>query len=237
MLEIIQDAFIENGVNTLLVTHSPTTVAICPEESIHVMYPTGSNRIEHRTRGDALEILTEGFVTLTKGLSILDQVARTKISVVTEGKNLDFVRRAFEITGLKDVEVVSGVQDRSGATQLKTLYDFFSKLPHENKIIVAWDCDAEKYRSLMTENNTVPFVFGRNEANRLATRGIENLFAPTLLDGFKKEIYFADGSVKSEFDENQKTPFAKFVLGRNEPDDFALFMPFVELVRELVTSS
>jgi energy-coupling factor transporter ATP-binding protein EcfA2 len=233
MLGIVNDVFVTNGVNTILVTHSPTTIAISPEESIHVMHQGGARRIERRTRGDALEILTEGFVTLDKGLTVLDEVARTRVSIITEGRNIDFVRRALELAKVTGVEVISGVEDRTGTNQLKTLYDFFVKLPHSNMIVIAWDCDAEKFRSLPQTNNTHPYVFERNPANTLATKGIENLFAPNLLDGHKKEIYFSDGRVQAEFDENQKAAFASFILDRREPSDFALFEPFVAFVRKL----
>jgi ABC-type branched-subunit amino acid transport system ATPase component len=231
MLSIVNEVFIKSGVVTILVTHSPTTIAISPAESIYVMYQSGSKRIEHRSRADALEVLTEGFVTLDKGLTLLDEVARTKVSIVTEGKNVDFVRRALELSAIRGVEVISGVEDRTGTNQLRTLYDFFSKLPHENRVVIAWDCDADKYRNLESINNTYPYVFQRNESNTIATKGIENLFRTSLLEGFKKEIHFSDGRMKVEFDESQKGAFARFVLDRGESSDFELFSGFIEFVR------
>lgn len=237
MLEIIQDAFISNDVYVILVTHSPTTVAICPEDSIFVMHPRGSIRLEHRTRAEALDILTEGFVTLNKGLTVLDEIARTKVSIVTEGRNIDLVQRALNYSRVEGVKVISGVEDRSGSSQLKTLFDFFTALPHDNAIIVLWDCDAEKYRSLISKNNTFPFVFSCNDSNTIAPRGIENLFAADHVQRFKKEIHFADGTIKIEFDENQKGPFARYVLDRNEPSDFVQFQPFVEFVQNLCSES
>ena len=233
MLNIIHDVFLENDVNTILVSHSPTTIALSPECSIHVMHQSGARRIEQRGRREALEILTEGFVTLDQGLTILDQVARANVSIITEGKNVDLIRKALELEGVAGVEVISGVEDRTGSGQLRTLYDFFLKLPHSNKVVVAWDCDADKYRYLASDNETYPFVFERNLDNAVATKGIENLFSASLLDGFKKEIYFADGRVKIEFDENQKVAFARHILDREDPSDFVLFKPFVEFVRRL----
>jgi len=237
MLQIIQDVFIENGVSTILVTHSPTTVAIFPEESIFVMRPQGEKRVEHQTRATALDILTEGFVTLTKGLTVLDEVARTKVAVVTEGKNAELIARALEIAAIKGIEVVSGVEDRSGAQQLKTLFDFFGRLPHDGKIVVVWDCDAAKFRTLPTENNTHAFVFEPNQANALATRGIENLFPEHLLAKFQKQITWADGTTKVEFDDNKKSEFARFVLDRNDPSDFDLFKPLVDFLKTLAAAN
>lgn len=102
--------------------------------------------------------------------------------------------------------------------------------------MIAWDCDADKFRNLVQSNNTYPFVFSRNELNTVARKGIENLFESTLLDRFKKEIHFSDGTVKVEFDENQKGAFAQFVLDRRNPADFELFQSLVKFVGALIQS-
>lgn len=233
MLDIIQSAFIENSVSVILVTHSPTTVALCPTPSIHVMHPSGQQRIENCSNADALGILAEGFITLTQGMSILDEIARKKVSVITEGKNIDLFRKAFEFADLRDVELIEGVSDRSGSNQLRTLFDFLCKMQHNSKIIVAWDCDANKYRNLSPQNNTYPFVFEKNDENDICSKGIENLFLPILLGKFLKTIQFANGDLKKEFDDSQKSAFNDFILSRNNRDDFEKFDPFVEFVREI----
>lgn len=233
MLNIIEDVFVASGVATILVTHSPTTIAMAPDESIYVMRQSGEDRLDRRTRADALEILTEGFVTLDQGMRLLDAAARTKVSVITEGKNTEFLRRAFTIYGVTGVEVISGVEDVSGSTQLRTLYDFFVRLPHRNIVVFAWDCDADKFRSLASRNNTFPYVFAKNPDNSVARRGVENLFDVSLMEGFKKEIHFSTGEVKIEFDESQKKRFADHVLSRNADNDFLLFQDFTEFVRRL----
>jgi predicted ATPase len=64
MLEVIENIFLKQGVKVILVTHSPTTIALSPDDSIYIMNKSGQNRIEKRTKKEALAILTEGFATL-----------------------------------------------------------------------------------------------------------------------------------------------------------------------------
>jgi ABC-type branched-subunit amino acid transport system ATPase component len=130
LLEVVEDIFIKKGVNVFLVTHSPTTIAIAPDESIYVVNKKGQNKIEKKPKQDALSILTEGFATLEKGLKLFDEISKAKISVLTEGKNTDLIKRALDLEGIKDVEVITGAETSSGKDQLKTLFQFFCKVPH-----------------------------------------------------------------------------------------------------------
>lgn len=59
-LDVIKNEFVEKkGVRVVITTHSPTTVALAPEESLFVMNKTG-RRIEKTTKDAALKILTAG---------------------------------------------------------------------------------------------------------------------------------------------------------------------------------
>jgi hypothetical protein len=72
-----------------LVSHSPTTIASAPEDSIYVMSKSGLNRVEKKSKSDALAILTEGFATindLEPTLSIEYNISKTDLPVLfTEG--------------------------------------------------------------------------------------------------------------------------------------------------------
>jgi len=157
MLAVIEEVFLEQGVKVIMVTHSPTTIAIAPENSIHIMNKSGLNRIEKKSRSEALEVLTEGFATLDQGIKLLDEIAKSNITIITEGKNTILIKLALELYGIHDVEVVTGIEGSSGKTQLNTLFDFFSKVPHNNKVIIVWDCDVNNQFS--ETNNTFPFIF------------------------------------------------------------------------------
>lgn len=175
MLTVIQNVFLQRGVKVILVTHSPTTIALSPEESIYVMNRSGSNRIEKKSRSEALSILTEGFATLEESLLLFDEITKNKISIVTEGKNTVYLQKVLSMAELSnDVTLIEGVESISGKSQLKTLFDFFSRVPHTNKVLFIWDCDASY--SLPEINHTYPFVFSRNSDNTISKNGVENLF-------------------------------------------------------------
>ncbi len=55
----------KHQINVILTTHSPSTVALAPESSIHVMRKHGADRLERTTKDIALGILTAGVPTLS----------------------------------------------------------------------------------------------------------------------------------------------------------------------------
>lgn len=237
MLNVIESIFCDRGVRVILVTHSPTTIALCPDESIFVMNKSGKERIEKRTKRDALSILTEGYATLEEGLSILDNVARNQLSIISEGKNVTFIKRALELNKVRGATIVEGAEAITGASQLRTLFDFFQKVKHENKVLFVWDCDAtQKIKGLVSDNKTFAFLFSQNAENVLAKNGIENLFPTHLFDGFKKTIRLADETVLAEFDEAHKRRFEAHVLENGTLADFAKFQPLVDRIKELLST-
>jgi predicted ATPase len=233
MLAVIRNVFLQRGVKVILVTHSPTTIALCPEESIYVMNRSGLNRIEKKSRGEALSILTEGFATLEKSLLLFDEVTKNQVSIITEGKNTVYLKKALAIAGLEnDVSIVEGIESISGKSQLKTLFDFFSRVQHANKVLFVWDCDASF--QLQDTNQTYPFIFAVNDENKLSKKGIENLFSETLFEGFLKTISPSQGNPIVEFDETRKRDFESHVLTLASPNEFRKFGPFIDKVRLLL---
>lgn len=233
LIDVVQDIFLKNGVRVLLVTHSPTTIALSSESSVFVMNRGGVQRIEKRSRRDALEILTEGFATLEEGIRILDEVARTPVSVLTEGRNVSFIRAALDHAAIDGVDVVSGVEGSSGSGQLRTLYDLFTAVPHENKVIIVWDCDANSYRKLPSKNRTFPFVFEPNPNNNVARAGVENLFSQDLVEPFAMRTERPNGEVQVRFDGAEKVRFEEHVIERGNQGDFVRFEPLMNLIREV----
>lgn len=228
MLEVIRNIFLAHSVRVILVTHSPTTIALAPEDSVYVMNKPGLKRIEKKTKQEALSILTEGFATLDEGIRLFDQVSINKISVISEGNNANLIKKAFELYNCSGVDVVSGFEGVSGKSQLKTLFEFFSRATHNGKVIFVWDCDVTY--SLSKRNNTFPYTFAKNANNSIATSGIENMFPEALFANFKKTITLSTKVTKVEFDGDRKDDFSNFVLDRNNKDDFLTFKPFVDYV-------
>ena len=223
MLSVIEKIFLAQGVKVILVTHSPTTIALAPENSIFVMNRSGISRIEKRSKQDALAILTQGYATIEQGLKLFDQVSQKDLVIITEGRNTLLIRMALQLQGIDDVDVLSGVEGASGKNQLKTLFDFFCRADHSSKIIFVWDCDASI--GDQESNNTYPYVLPNNYNNAIAKKGIENMFPASLFDNFQKKITLSRGDVITEFDEARKRDFESFIISRNNIDDFRNFTP------------
>jgi hypothetical protein len=236
MLAVIGDIFLVRGVKVILVTHSPTTIALAPEEAIFVMKKEGPKRIEKSSKKDALSILTEGFATLDEGLMFFDEVAKHPLSILTEGYNAKLIRKAIELFEIPGVLVIEGLEAISGKNQLRTLFDFFGKVQHKNKVLVVWDCDAASYAELPETGHTFRFVFAKSENNRLAKSGIENAFDPSLFEGFKKTLTLSSGVTKEEFDDTRKGDFANFIVGRDRVEDFSGFIPLRDKLVSIMAS-
>lgn len=228
MLNVIKDIFLPEGVKVILVTHSPTTIALAPDESIYVMNSGGFNRIEKRSQKDALSILTQGYATIDEGLKFFDEVSKSNVTIVSEGYNTKFIQKALELYGISGVEVLEGIEGSSGKNQLKTLFEFFSRIDHKNNVIFVFDCDVGY--SLCENGCTYPFIFTKNESNDIAKKGIENLFDPSLFSGFISEISHPDGTGRQEFYQHSKKSFQDFILARNQKEDFVNFQELIDKV-------
>ncbi|MGI9256689.1 MAG: AAA family ATPase [Salinispira sp.] len=235
-LGLIQDSFIkEFGLKVFLVTHSPSTIAFAPEGSVFVM--RGKNdagkRLEKTTNEYAVNTLTEGFATIDKGIHLFDQVAREKISIITEGNNTQYIEKAlsFYYEG-DDIGILTGAEGRSGKNILKTLFQLFTRFNHNNKVIFVFDCDtAQEMSSLKDENNTYAFVFEKNEENDKVKKGIENLFPKErFLDEFYTQKPLDDGGQTEHLDKNC---FMDFMLNDGTEQDFAKFRPLIDKINEL----
>lgn len=231
MLDVIDRIFLSQGVNIILVTHSPTTIALAPEQSLFVMHRSGRQRIEKKSRQEALSILTEGFATIEQGLRLFDEVSRSSLTVITEGYNTRLIEKALSLYGVSDVEILTGVEGASGKNQLKTIFQFFVKARHEKKVVFVWDCDASY--DLKVQNNTFPFVIPHNDQNTIAKTGIENAFPMELFEDFTKIITLSKGKTIREFDDTRKRDFESFLLARNNLSDFAHFSSLVDQVKRI----
>jgi predicted ATPase len=230
-LKVIDQTLIAAGKKVILVTHSPTMVALSPENSIYLMNKSGPNRLEKKSKQDALAVLTEGYATLEQGLKLFDEVVKSKISIITEGHNAKLIQKACELLGCDDIEVILKIEHISGKNQLKTLYDFLSKVPHENKVIFVWDCDVNY--TLTDSNNTYAYILETNPLNKIATKGIENMFSEDLFTGFIKTISLSNGETIREFDGSRKRDFESFLMHRNSREDFSNFQKLIEKIEEI----
>lgn len=230
MLSVIQDIFLPQNVKVILVTHSVTTIALAPEDSICVMHPSGQNRIEKKTQKEAFEILARGFATLEQGLKIFDQVARSELTIITEGRNTKYLEKFLELHNIQGVEILQGAEAKSGKNQLKVLFEFFAKAQPEKPVLFIFDCDVNF--NLTETGNAFSIILTRNTENNIADHGIENLFSEDLFNGFTTSIMSSRGVETCKFDESRKKDLEVFILDRNNLADFEKFSS----IREKITS-
>ncbi|MCB9174050.1 MAG: ATP-binding protein [Flavobacteriales bacterium] len=234
LLSVIQNLFVDQqGFKVIMATHSPTTVALANENAIYVVNRNEQTLIEKQTKQKALQILSEGFITLDEGLQILDQVAIKELTIFTEGNNIDFLTRAIELLKpelLNKIEIVSSLKDRTGTGQLSTLYEMFLRMEHKNNVLFIYDCDVTK---TFTENDkTKYYIFSKNEINNKVTRGIENLFEENLFeDRFYQQKPKDDGGIHSSLD---KQLFLSYILERNNSKDFCNFNELINKIEEII---
>lgn len=71
-LKIVSEILVQQyGVQVILTTHNPSTVALSPEGSIFIMNKSGSERIVKSTKTEALEKLTENLLLVTTSFRLV----------------------------------------------------------------------------------------------------------------------------------------------------------------------
>lgn len=234
MLSVIEQFFLKHNVQVVLVTHSPTTIALAPEDSIYIMRKRQNPRLSKVSRSEALRILTDGFATLDEGIRFFDELESSKVSIFTEGHNAELIEAALAHANIDGATVVRGLESITSESQLKTLFEFFARLPHKNEIMFVWDCDCVKYKKLARSNKTTPYVMEFNQNNSFCRRGIENAFPDSLFDGMKVTITKASQQVREEFDPDCKRQFKDFVISRSNPADFVNFQGLIAAVSAIL---
>lgn len=238
LLNVVYEVFLSKGVKVILVTHSPTTVALANDENIYLMNKEGTNRIQQSSRSEALSVLTEGYMTLDEGIKIIDDLGSKEIIIISEGYNSVILDKLINVYEFKNVEVLKNIETVSGTNQLKTLFDIFTKLNHSKKIIFVWDCDYKEGKRLPKENNITPFVIPFNEKNTLAHKGIENAFSAEFFSSeLIKNIKVVEDEIltheETKFNSGKKKEFSNYVTDKATIRDFSTFQPLVKIIKDL----
>lgn len=90
LLNVLENLFIkEQDFKVILATHSPTTVALSPAESIYIIEKNSKQKIKKEAKTNAINILTEGIATLNEeetNVGINYNIAMTELPILfTEG--------------------------------------------------------------------------------------------------------------------------------------------------------
>ena len=153
-----------SGIRIIMTTHSPSTVAFAPEESLFVMEKDVNNNriIRSATTEEAVNILSDGIFTFEKAIYRFSLAVNTEKSVIlfVEGKtDVNHLYKAMEILGM-DLDIVIIDMHDAGA-----LCNFIrstpAKLLNGKKMIALFDCDEEgqkKYNSIPGNETIIPGV-------------------------------------------------------------------------------
>lgn len=142
----------EKGIKVLLVTHSPSTVALAPANSLFMMNRSGEERLAASSNREALHLLTEGFASLTLDDSHLriDYTIRhaSRFVLLTEG----ITDRIILESAWKALEPTAphfDIQDCFDASFLRNLIkrgEIFRNYPSK-RFLAVFDFDSEGYSS------------------------------------------------------------------------------------------
>jgi AAA15 family ATPase/GTPase len=128
LLRTIQDVLVNrHGIKVILTTHSPSTVALAPEDSLYAMYKSDQERIQKTTKDKALSILTIGVPTLS-----IDYENRRQV-FVESSYDAQFYERIYEklrdhlIQEISLNFLPSGVRGNGNCDQVKDVVNQLQK--------------------------------------------------------------------------------------------------------------
>jgi len=165
-IEVIKEKLVnEYGIQVIMTTHSPSTVAHVDDEDLFWM-ERGKN-IRKSSRSEIIPILSDGIMTYQEASSLLEIVVKShkQIIIFTEGPtDVEHIKAARKKLNEKDIFDIfyCGNRLNGGADKLKQfLIGCPSTLFKDKKIVGIFDCDkeglsqTEKNFSLITEKENI----------------------------------------------------------------------------------
>lgn len=187
LLRTIKEVLVgQYGISVIATTHSPSTVALSPDESIHIM-TNGREGLQKRSKAGALNLLTEGVPTISLSYSGRRQVfvesnadAETYSELYQIAKKNLASERSLEFisTGIK---TGAGVDRNTGCTLVKKLVEAITDAGNTSIFgILDWDGKHQSSNRL--------FVLAEGSRNGLENVILDPLIiATTLCRNFPKE--------------------------------------------------
>ncbi|MQB34718.1 AAA family ATPase [Rhizobium rhizogenes] len=175
LISTISDTLVANfGINVIATTHSPSTVALAPEETLHVMRP-GEGGVHKVTKADALNILTVGvptialsfdgrrqvFVESNADATTYDLIYKVLKPKLSSERSLEFIA-----TGTRSV---SGIEQNTGCDLVKGLVQQLSDAGNKSVFgLIDWDGRNQPTNRIV--------ILANNQRN-----GLENILLDPLL--------------------------------------------------------
>lgn len=237
MLKTIENIFVkEMGLKVFLVTHSPSTIALSENNCIFVMRKkdeTGK-RFEKVDKNRALDVLTEGFATISSGLELIDATAHHELSIFSEGNNIQYLEKAVSIfmneNEAKKINLVANLEDKTSKSNLCHYFDLFVRISHSRPVLFIFDSDVTK--TLTDKNATYHYILKKNKENNKVVSGIENMFKEDFFDSrFYSSSQKKDGGIYTKLD---KCKFVTHMIKNGTKEDFENFEPLIKKIRDIL---
>ena len=242
LVTTLKSLFVPHGTRVLMTSHSAMTVAALDESDIfRVVRKEGHVSVSRSTKSEAISELSEGLATVDAGLRIAAYNA-ARVTILTEGHNARHLKRWVQLNFAQDVHVFEDLPQYRSASELLTYGRLLVRMITNAHFVIVWDCDAaEQAESLRRELphacKVTPFAFKKRKDNKIARRGIENIYDEKILEPFTiKKFDSNDRFLGREFPKNQKTEFANHVQEEGTVDYFTHFGELYSVVRGLLGS-
>lgn len=257
-IAVIQETFVDEGVNVIMATHSPSTVALMPEGSVFVMRKpeeVDCPIMRPIKNEDVIEYLTDGFLTFRKGVV---NITRQKHTIYVEGEtDKKYFIRACELLGFSDLLDAVEWMHLGGSGNVVNNYKHLKEVVKVNQPALSVrhigivDCDAKQVAKDNERGSVSGKVFLRKlekHDDAYIEKGIENLFKDDFLE---KAWEFNRGFInKSSETQNRDTPdeetterwvvtdkngLCEWICTNSKKEDFTQFKEVLDEVRKILS--
>ena len=241
LIKTLKENIVNKGTKIIFATHNPSTISFCDESTDGIFVKNGEE-VRQVSKELAVDVLSDGIMTLNKGIKIFDQIFKSELTVISEGKNNKHIVHALDVLKYKNDKVsFYPFEDKAGGkgvSNLLGLFNLIKDLDFQSKVLFVFDWDSKNVKEEIEDTKKVfKFRFDKNEDNKIACKGIENLYSSRLFEGdFVKIITTgADKSLApNTFNENEKDAFFEYIKEKKEPETFINFKPLIEHISKIL---
>ena len=224
LIKTLKENIVKNGTKIIFATHNPSTISFC-DEDVDGIFVKNSEEVRQVSKELAVDVLSDGIMTLKKGIKIFDQIFKNELTVISEGKNNQHIEHALDVLGYKNDKVSFYPFDNKaggkGVSNLLGLFNLIKDLDFQSKVLFVFDCDATWSKEITDTKKVFKFRFDKIEDNKIACKGIENLYPENLFKG---------SFVQSGIDGDGKS-LSSFVFNKDEKDTFFEYIKEKKRVR------
>jgi predicted ATPase len=204
LISIIDEVLVrQEGISVILVTHSPSTVAVSPEQSIYLLEPL-TNRISHETKRRAVATLTAEIPTMSIDFSGRRQVMveseydaeryglayQILSPFISSERSLTFIGVGNSYDGTGSAKVISTVSALVAAENISTfgLIDWDLKNTSTSRICVLGENDRYAIENYLLDPIMIAAVVIYTDPHRFAEVGLSEAHTFATLSDLSCEV-------------------------------------------------